>query len=410
MGMVFERRRSSSLLHVLQWAFLAEVVSQVFLPPLTRLVYRLPGPAAVLRLFPERVNTNIILLNHVGAILAGLVTALAEDRTAIRRFAGDSDSDGEFWHDSDDEQQDSLLPGKADGHAGKQGRHRRRGGRRGASMAERCADGFKRGFVAVLTSYLAAVEHMGELLEQQDHGAAALVFLGSFVGGPALFTGAVIAGRRFARWAWPRKEATSEHQDANEIHKRLMGLQAHGALNFIGEDPVGVVLKMPRPSDQVGDVSLTTGPLAVSTVETQTPAPGETMPITLLWWQLPWGLLSVGLALVVADRVSILMEQHTQMLQAYVPGVDCPTVAANAATLVFGHAMVLAESCVFAQESLARLVKVHSTVGGTLSAYGGFAEAVAWPALAGQWRRALLNWVVHAYLALMGAYFVIIGY
>lgn len=408
--MVQRFHRTSSLVHILQWAFLAEVLLQVFLPPLMRMAYDL-WPVVMHDFLSETVNSNIIMLNHAGAILAGLVTAFAEDPRAKANSWDDSDSEIELSGacSDDDDQQEALIPAK--GNLGKP-----RKGKLGVTLAQECADAFTRGFVAVLTSYLAVVEHLGELLIEAEYAGAAYVFVGSFIGGPVFFIGAVFSGRQISRWVSSRYDAGAP-RSAAEANQRLLGLQlllsvviiavstlgmmleASGSLNFIGDDPVGISIRQTRSRA-----------LSMEAPEGLPAGLPSGLPSRLLWWQLPCGLFSVGVALVISDKVAALAAMHTKALQGYLPSVDLAAAIANASTLVFGHAMVLVESSAFTPDSVARLMKVHSTLGGTLSAYSGFTEAVAKPALLGEWRRALINWILHSLLAVMGAYFVIIAY
>merc|ERR1711920_105397 len=57
----------------------------------------------------------------------------------------------------------------------------------------------KEGFVPVLTSYLAAVEHMGELLLRGDIFAMFLVFTMVLIGGPTLYGFTLLLGRSLKR-------------------------------------------------------------------------------------------------------------------------------------------------------------------------------------------------------------------
>lgn len=272
----------------------------------------------------------------------------------------------------------------------------------------RSAEAFKRGFVAVLASYLAVVELLGELVLNWNFPAATMVFITTFVGGPVCFGLSVCLGRKARRYA-QRVDEYSKEEETMDPETRLSTLKVALIVCIISVCLMGVALEEVALQDL--EFSRFVADDAMPELQAwPTPPPSTTPPLGqgegeaegALFWQLPWGLASVAAACVLADYVAMHTEDGDFPLMRYAPGVDWPTAMANMLTLCFGHMMVMAKRRVLSRTTLQRLEKVHYSACGTLSAYGGFTEAVALPALSGQWRQAFANWAVNACFALMG--------
>lgn len=252
-------------------------------------------------------------------------------------------------------------------------------------------DAFKRGFAAVLTSYLGCVEHINDLLKQRAFLGALLFFLAVFIGGPLIYAGAMLAARMLAHYATPALIRSSSCCRSLD----------HG-LNIVRSVLCAAVLLISMAglwADLAG--SLVQTELYVEMREKEADAlsrNAQKVHQNTLWWQLPCGLLSVMIACVVGDYIAAAT-QTAPKLERWMPGVDWPTASSNAIALVLGHIFLTLEAMVVKPSTRASLEQIHASAGGALSGYTGFAEVVCLHALSGRWRPALMNWLVNVGIA-----------
>lgn len=363
------------------WGLFAEIILQVAVPPLEACLAETPLQKLAGSLPPQGSDMRQLVINFVGSALAGFAAA-AETTHWVEPEVSGGDPDrseskiGTVWPMScwsDD-----------------------------ADCQARMIHGIKNGFVVVWTSYVAMVEHIGEMLDVGDWRAALYDFLMSFLGGPLVFILALLLGQsmrvRFRSACFPCRCCC--------VRRRGIAATPIGTCVFVIS--VGLVflgLLMEEHYQAQGDsamdieISAGHGPQREQTWM----VPGAVS----LRWQLPWGLLSVSVAMLLASYIEKLT-QDWQLLQQTLPGIDWPAVVQNVMALFVGHFIFCFEKEVLSEKALLRLKKTRQAFAGTCSAYARFSEIIGSAVLSRNWRVVWSNLVVNAYFAGMSVILVLV--
>lgn len=368
---------------VLLWAMIAAAMSEglalIRTPELT-------GRREVVR----SIDMGVLTVNAAGALIAGVVAGLAEVAHPQMSASSEKTKDGQAFRER---------------------------------TIESSLRGFKDGFVPVLTSYLAAVEHMAELLLRGHVLATVVVFVVIFIGCPLLFSLSLLVIRSLRRQlsleqaagtptVWNDRAVARTDFNSHVMCLKLtlaaftvyISLFTFGLGAFSTKKLEGLVV---RKTAQAG------------LKHRQRPANAATKEDFAFWWELPCAFASVAGACLVNDCVKTSLEaKATQPTLEESPRseespspvygwdvshVHWPTAVANAIALFFGLLLVVAQKVASRPGHLdAWLNKLRQSAGGTVSGFCGFAESVAVPALDGDWFSALANWAVNTYLATVG--------
>lgn len=368
--------------HVILWAILGEVVFEILFPLMEHFVHALPHLAAMHSVHP--IDISLLFLNHTGVSLTALMTAFAEE---IRLAAPDRPGKGigEAVHKElamtcpgisvEDSQEDSPEDPLQSGMPAW-----------GIHLVHSTMDAFKRGFIAVLTSYLGCVEHINDLFRQQAAVGVLLFFLSVFVGGPVIYASVLSVGRMLAHYTTPTLIRSASCCKSLEHGLSTVKSVLCAAVFIISAVGLWVDLN--------GSLLQTELDLHLRERSYVPKSDIEQVHQLSLWWQLPCGIFSVVIACIVGDYVSA-NTQCAPKLERLMPGVDWATATGNVAALVLGHVFLTIEAMVVQPSTRASLELIHASAGGVLSGYAGFAETVTLQALSGRWRPALMNWLIN---------------
>jgi len=353
-------------LHVLLWAYVATTVSVVLLPPF---IEATPRPRVLNYVLPLEVDAGLLTINYTGALGAGLVAAILESADAFGLSQEDS----------------SVL----------------------ATLKA-----FRGGFLSQLTSYLAVVEHMGELLKRRHFPQALLTFSGIYVVGPILFTVSLVLWRMFWRRhgtrIWKRSSPRAEPSSNGILSSSAREKQ--GKLKRIRTVLVGGTISICLMGLIADEMNPDLFPEVEAEVKMQVGQglPGRWKKATYrrvmdlgMRWDLPANFACTSVAFLLAELITILINSGS-WLQELAPSINWVAVSLNAISLLIWLIFFKIEQITISDQKFSFLYTIHEASGGAISCYASFAEAVALPALSGNWKGAVANWVINAYIACFG--------
>lgn len=372
------KHESLLLNNAILWALLAEAACQVLVPICEKALGRVWCFQAVAEGVSSEIDFSILVVSMLGVVFAGLAGPFTEEHNSQNCSGMGDESMGE-----------SGNAGTAIGGMPSEVLVRNEQLLQG-STTKHLSAGFMRGFVPIFNSYVAVVEHVGDLIRDGEFRAGVAVFIVIFFGGPILYTLVLLATRlALARW----RSSLAQPQERCVVIRNLRIIQVVLGLALVAITALGFAANPLRSPEPMG------------------PSPRHMMSATAraLWWELPCGLMCVLIAFWIAERLEVVTDSwKTNCRHLCEESVHFPSVAANALSLALGHLLFLIESLVAAPEILAGLARVHFSAVSAISSYGGFAVSVGESALRGEWRASFANLAINCYIAALGAAIVLI--